>query len=96
MKPQRIQIKRVKGFSLQKVSKELNGLEAVSCARPHLFGNPYTEKEYGREAALENFKKLANDSQDFIQFHLRGKNLACFCKLSDECHVDTLLELANK
>lgn len=27
---------------------------------------------------------------------LRGKSLACFCKLSDPCHADLLLELANK
>lgn len=26
---------------------------------------------------------------------LRGKNLACWCKPGDECHVDVLLELAN-
>ena len=27
---------------------------------------------------------------------LRGKNLVCWCSLSDECHADVLLELANK
>lgn len=27
---------------------------------------------------------------------LRGKNLACFCKLDEPCHADVLLELANK
>ena len=27
---------------------------------------------------------------------LRGKNLCCWCSLSDECHADILLELANK
>lgn len=26
---------------------------------------------------------------------LRGKNLACFCKLSEPCHADILLEIAN-
>lgn len=26
---------------------------------------------------------------------LRGKNLACFCKLDEPCHADVLLELAN-
>ena len=26
---------------------------------------------------------------------LRGKNLACFCKLGEPCHADVLLELAN-
>ena len=27
---------------------------------------------------------------------LRGKNLACWCKLTDPCHADVLLELANR
>ncbi|MFS2049758.1 DUF4326 domain-containing protein [Variovorax sp. Varisp41] len=27
---------------------------------------------------------------------LRGKNLACWCKLGTPCHADVLLELANK
>lgn len=27
---------------------------------------------------------------------LRGKNLACFCKLDEPCHADVLLELANR
>jgi hypothetical protein len=27
---------------------------------------------------------------------LRGKNLACFCKIGEPCHADVLLELANK
>lgn len=27
---------------------------------------------------------------------LRGKNLACWCKLGDPCHADVLLELANR
>ena len=26
---------------------------------------------------------------------LRGKNLICICRLSDPCHADVLLELAN-
>jgi hypothetical protein len=27
---------------------------------------------------------------------LRGKNLACFCKLGSPCHADILLDLANR
>jgi len=27
---------------------------------------------------------------------LRGKNLACWCKLDAPCHADVLLELANE
>jgi hypothetical protein len=31
-----------------------------------------------------------------IQRELRGKNLMCFCKESDPCHGDILLEIANR
>lgn len=27
--------------------------------------------------------------------HLRGRNIACFCKEGDPCHGDVLLEIAN-
>ena len=27
---------------------------------------------------------------------LRGKNLACWCKIGDPCHADVLLEMANR
>ena len=32
---------------------------------------------------------------DLIRAELAGKDLACWCKLSDPCHADVLLELAN-
>ena len=28
--------------------------------------------------------------------HLRGKNLACWCKPGEPCHADVLLDLANR
>lgn len=28
--------------------------------------------------------------------HLRGKNLACWCKPGEPCHADVLLEIANR
>jgi len=30
-----------------------------------------------------------------IKTELRGKNLACWCKESEPCHADVLLEIAN-
>ncbi len=30
-----------------------------------------------------------------IRAELRGKNLACWCKLGEPCHADVLLEIAN-
>jgi hypothetical protein len=34
-------------------------------------------------------------SLDGVRWHLRGKDLACFCPLDQPCHADVLLELAN-
>lgn len=31
-----------------------------------------------------------------VHRELRGKNLACWCKLGDPCHADVLLKLANE
>lgn len=44
------------------------------------------------EAKLESKR-----NQIFLRLpELRGYDLACWCGLDDECHVDVLLELANK
>lgn len=39
--PARIQLSRRRGFILQEQSRALNGLPAISVARPGLFGNPF-------------------------------------------------------
>jgi hypothetical protein len=41
IKPARLQLSRRKGFDLQAVSRAMNGLPAVSVARPSLWGNPF-------------------------------------------------------
>lgn len=109
MKPQRIQLSRKKGFNLQAVSMALNGLSAVNCARPGRWGNPYVVQfdphiDYSpqtNERAVDMFKSMlkAGKTEPFalanMRCELRGKNLACWCKLDEPCHCDVLLELAN-
>lgn len=41
VRPQRIQLRRTKGFSLARATAELNGLPAVKCTRPGILGNPF-------------------------------------------------------
>lgn len=41
IEPVRIQLSRKSGFNLQEHSKKLNGLDAVSVARPHKWGNEF-------------------------------------------------------
>lgn len=39
--PIRLQLSRRKGFDLQALSRAFNGLDAVNCARPSKWGNPF-------------------------------------------------------
>lgn len=50
-RPVRLQLSRKKGFNLQAHSLATNGLPAVNCARPTMFGNPYDWREW-KDAAL--------------------------------------------
>jgi len=49
--------------------------------------------------AIKLYRRLLNIyTAEKIREHvapLKGKNLICFCKLSDSCHADVLLKLAN-
>lgn len=77
----------------------------VSVARPHKWGNPYKvgsidprtggimDADTAVERYLSRILRLGKEVE--IVRELRGKNLACFCRLGDPCHADVLLELAN-
>ena len=41
MEPTRLQLSQHAGFDLQKLSRDYNGREAVSVARPRRWGNPF-------------------------------------------------------
>lgn len=103
-KPVRIRLSRKKGFNLQKVSMELNGLPAVKCARPSRWGNPYRIGEVfngihisDNQMAVDYHRSLVDNGLMRIKIRneLRGKNLACYCKLSEPCHCDILLAISN-
>jgi len=99
IKPCRMQLSRKKGFVLRWESKLLNGLDAVSVARPHRFGNPYVVYEhFTLDDAIELFRAEVENNflfREEIKRSLRGKNLACWCPLDKPCHADVLLEIAN-
>ena len=56
---------------------------AVECFRGQLLGR-IPEPFYPLRFAIEDVRR-----------ELRGKNLACWCKVGDACHADVLLEVAN-
>ena len=108
--PVRIQRKRTKGWRMQEESRATNGLDAVYVGRPTKWGNPWPDRMMNAlyphvdvvqrylqwlqyELACYHHKRAA------ILGHLselRGHNLCCWCDLSDDCHADVLLKLANK
>lgn len=97
--PIRVQRKRTKGWRMPD--------NTLYVGRPTKWGNPYlvgTQLASNRpplsaEDAMiaygEAFSRLSKLRKLNIE-ELRGKNLACFCKLSEPCHADVLLEIANQ
>ncbi len=70
MQEKRIQLSRRKGFNLQKISQELNGLKAVKVARPSKFGNPF--KIGCTFPDLKDFSEVRLlDELDFNKFIIR-------------------------
>lgn len=86
--PVRIQLKRSKGWKMPP--------DTVKVDRSTKWGNPYrigTCLIPDAKAAVDAF--AANlPLGDFAQ-ELRGKNLACWCRLEQPCHADVLLRVAN-
>ena len=79
--------------------------DTVYVGRPSRFGNPCLEGS--PEQVVEDFKYYMGLDDDAPEHfgkalreraikELRGRNLACWCPLSQPCHADVLLELANR
>lgn len=89
----RVQLSRRKGWRMP--------ANTVNVARPSKWGNPFkvgpdrtaAEAVAQYRAMIEGFAEEPNVSLNLAD--LRGKNLACWCKLGEPCHADVLLELAN-
>lgn len=92
-KPKRIQRKRTKGWKMPE--------GAIYVGRPSLYGNPFRVEDWGAKGAIEAFRLYCEHHYagkalaTFVQINMRGKDLACWCKPSESCHADVLLELAN-
>lgn len=94
--PIRIQRRRIKGWRMPEGT--------VSVCRPAKYGNPHSVGfcsvcgvEHTRAEAVEEFRATCDTPgiRDRIREHLSGKDLACFCRMDQECHADVLLEIAN-
>jgi Domain of unknown function (DUF4326) len=92
--PRRIQLRRTKGWK--------NPPNTIIVSRPSRWGNPHAigwcsccGTEHTREEALDEYEAELNDVPVSLLAQLRGKNLACWCKIGDRCHADILLKVVN-
>lgn len=84
---------------------------SVYVGRPSIFGNPFSASGHGYETALHLYRRwiieggCVHGYPYFTDFYdrlvvalpeIRGKDLACWCTLDQECHADVLLALVNK
>jgi hypothetical protein len=56
---------------------------------------PEQATEYYKRWAIENREQFPQWWEQTIR-ELKGKNLVCDCELSEPCHADFLLEIANE
>lgn len=77
--------------------------DAVIVARPSKWGNPFrVDGSLTAARAVEHYRHMmtkdtvrARIDCAIIRAELAGKDLACWCKTTDPCHADVLLEIAN-
>lgn len=101
--PRRVQLSRRKGWRMPP--------NTVKVDRTTRFGNPFRVGSPGipdRRGSVKMFERafrsgeLARDdpkspfTPETIRAELRGRNLACWCALDEECHADLLLAIANR
>ena len=91
MKPKRIQLRRTQGWRLPP--------NTFVVSRPSKWSNPHDVINGNRMHAVALFALQVSwwtdERKAEARRALRGKNLACWCKLTYPCHADVLLELAN-
>jgi hypothetical protein len=94
--PVRVQRKRSRGWKMPE--------NTVYVGRPSRWGNPFrVSPTMTATEAVDAFIEWVNEEEDGWVFAdpeslapLRGKNLACWCRLDRPCHADVLMELANR
>lgn len=104
--PQRIQLRRAKGWRLPENTTKVD--RSTALGNPFQVGRDGTQAQCVRlhralmagmycltcRASIEEQRKHNHAVAEALP-RLRGRNLACWCPPGTPCHADTLLELAN-
>lgn len=97
--PVRLTLSRRKGFRLQAASRAINGLAAVTVARPGRWGNPFAIGRDGNQAeCVAQYRRwIKQPGQKALREEarraLKGENLACWCAPGTPCHGDGACQL---
>ena len=87
----RIQLSRKKGWKVPP--------NTVKVDRTTMWGN-FVGRGYDPALAVKKFARWVEVEASWawlsrMKIELRGRNLACWCKLDQPCHADVLLEIAK-
>ena len=107
MTPKRIQLKRTKGW--RKPDGCIVVARPSRWGNPYRWEDYRGDYESETDAvlrwmAVQDFKGMLEGNwgtahkyptEKLIRLHLRGHDLGCWCPLSDACHADVLLQIAN-
>lgn len=107
MKPQRVQLKRTKGWRMPENTVKVD--RTTKWGNPFVIGkdNPFIPGAMvqDRRHAFVLYRSFAQHNDKLIiaaRMQLAGKNLACWCPTphemyqEDECHAAILLKIANE
>ena len=59
------------------------------------FGNPYKVNTYGREKAIEMYKRNVHITPTQLMKLKNAKQWGCWCAPNERCHTDVLFELCQ-
>ena len=102
---QRIQLSRAKGWRMPPNTVKVD--RSTMWGNPWAVGKEAFDGRIApdQEGAVGLFRDMLADTEkrlaagypcrSVIDLHLRGKNLACWCKPGSPCHADALIEMAN-
>jgi hypothetical protein len=104
MSPQRIQLRRVRGW--RKPEGAVVVTRGTDWGNPYRVGDPLIHRDVQcdysititRTLAVDLFRAYVQDRGwvEQVRGELAGRDLACWCPLDGQpCHADVLLELAN-
>ncbi len=72
---------------------------AVYVGRPSKWGNPFKVSEHGLNKCLDLYAAWLGQQirKDPTFLHpLKGKDLVCFCPLTQDCHADIIINLLGE